>query len=287
MVNGNWTPCGSRQKRPTRSFRCSPRGIGVRACERLSGLNRRTVLGILGTAGAKCESLLDRKLRNLAVGEVQVDELYSFVYCLQQNARPDDLNHGEQHTWLAVDRPSKLILGWLVGKRNKANAIEFLEDLKGRLASRIQLATDSWNPYFSAYGAVPEVFGKEIDYATELKGFGRTPGLGPDRRENPVILQWIKRTPRIGNPIMSRATTSHVERTNLSVCLFNRRYTRKTMGFSKKLRNLKFSVALLIAHFNFCRVHSAHGQTPAMAAGLTGHAWTIGELRNHGVNPVQ
>jgi hypothetical protein len=81
-----------------------------------------------------------------------------------------------------------------------------------------------------------------------------------------------------GDPAPDMISTSYVERTNLSVRLFNRRFTRLTLGYSKKLENLKYSVALFIAHFNFCRVHSAHKQTPAMAAGLADHVWTIDEL---------
>jgi hypothetical protein len=74
------------------------------------------------------------------------------------------------------------------------------------------------------------------------------------------------------------ATTSHCERTNLSVRLFNRRFTRLTLGYSKKLENLRHAVALFVAHFNFCRVHSAHGKTPAHEAGLTNRTWTIEEM---------
>jgi hypothetical protein len=60
--------------------------------------------------------------------------------------------------------------------------------------------------------------------------------------------------------------------------LFNRRFTRQTLGYSKKLSNLRHSVALFIWHFNFCRVHSAHKQTPAQAAGLAEKAFTIKDL---------
>jgi len=60
--------------------------------------------------------------------------------------------------------------------------------------------------------------------------------------------------------------------------IFNRRFTRKTLGYSKKLDNLRLAVSLFVAHFNFVRVHSAHGQTPAMTAGITDHAWTIEEM---------
>jgi hypothetical protein len=94
----------------------------------------------------------------------------------------------------------------------------------------------------------------------------------------PVDCVGVIRRRRIGKPNRAMICASHSERVNLSVRIFTRRLTRLTLGFSKKLANLKFAVALFIAHFNFCRVHSAHGQTPAVAAGLTDHVWTIAEL---------
>jgi IS1 family transposase len=167
--------------------------------------------------------------------------------------------------------PLGAIAHWFVGKRTKENAVEFLRGLKRRINARIQLSSDAWQAYHSYLGAVFQVFRGSIDYGTEMKYFAKTPGLGPDRRENPVVLQWIRRQVKIGHPDPHKITTAHVERTNLSARLFDRRFTRKTLGYSKKLANLKHAVALLVAHFDFCRVHSAHGQTPAMAAGLTDH----------------
>lgn len=253
-------------------------GMGIRSCERLTGLNRRTILGILETAGQECAHLLDSKLVNLHLQEVQIDEVYAFVHCLQQDTYPEDQIHADQYTFLAVDRPSKLIAHCFVGKRTKQNAVAFLRGLKQRINGRMQLTSDPWTSYHSYLGAVFEVFRESIVYGTEMKYFAKTPGLGPDRRENPVVLQWVKREAKIGCPDPHKITTAHVERTNLSVRLFNRRFTRKTLGYSKKLRNLKHSVALLVAHFNFCRVHSTHSVTPAMAAGLTDHVWIIAEL---------
>jgi hypothetical protein len=142
------------------------------------------------------------------------------------------------------------------------------------MAGRFQLTTDGYYGYCKQNGAVARVFGDEIDYATEKKiysvvGLGHITGLKVHR---------IHRRPRIGCPEMKLATTCHAERTNLSVRLFNRRFTRKTLGYSKKLENLRHAMAIFTTHFNFCRIHSAHGKTPAQAAGLTIHKWTIEEL---------
>jgi IS1 family transposase len=171
----------------------------------------------------------------------------------------DDVERGEQYAFISVDRRSKLIINWFVGKRTTINAIDFLSDLKKRMANRFQFTTDNWNSYSSA---VPHVFGNEIDYATETKCFAKPLPFLPRR------LIRIHRRNRIGSPDMRNATTAHAERTNLSVRLFNRRFTRCTLGYSKKLENLKHAFALFVWHFDFCRVHGSHGFTPAFAAGV-------------------
>jgi IS1 family transposase len=129
----------------------------------------------------------------------------------------------------------------------------------------------------AAGGVVGRVFGKDIDYATETKIFGKLK-KDASRYMNPPVLIGTRRKSQIGKPEMNLATNCYAERMNLTVRLFNRRFTRKTLGYSKKLENLRHSVAILVAHFNFCRVHSAHDRTPAQAAGLTEKAWTISEL---------
>jgi IS1 family transposase len=258
-------------------------GVGIRACERLTGLNRHTVLAILETAGQKCDRLLDAKIRNVRVEQVQVDEIWAFVHCKQARAEAFAHDHGDQFTYLAVERTSKLILSHFVGKRTKENCAIFLGDLQRRTANRFQLSTDGFIGYIGGKvepGAVEQAFGTAIDYGTEIKAYDHEVGI--QRRYSPPRCTGVKRRARIGQPDEGMITTSHVERTNLSVRIFNRRFTRLTLGFSKKLANHKHAVAIFVAHFNFCRVHSAHGQTPAMASGLTDHPWSIPELLAEG-----
>jgi len=250
-------------------------GTGIRVCERLTGLNRRTVLAILEVAGQKCIRLLGTRLRNLTVHDVQLDEVFSFVGCLQQNTVPEDRFRGDQYAFLAVERDTKLILHWFLGKRTSASTAEFLAGLQPKISSRFQVTTDGFQPYKFH---IPATFGDSVDYGTEVKIFGPLYEGIPERRLNPVVCKGVTRKAIYGNPDRKRICTNHVERTNLSVRLFNRRFTRKTMGFSKKWQNHCYALALQIAHFNFCRVHSAHNQTPAQAAGLAGIAWTAREL---------
>ena len=253
-------------------------GMGIRAIERFTGLHRDTVLSILESAGEKCARLLDEKIRNVKCSWVQVDEVHGFVFSKQQNTLPENDERGEFFTYLGVEMSSKLIINWRTSKRDGENTLAYMQDLKSRMANRFQLTTDAYISYWRGEdGAVRKVFGNEIDYATERKIFNVKPRI-PSPWYNPLVLLRIQRQKRIGKPDMKLATICHAERTNLSVRLFNRRFTRKTLGYSKKLENLRFAVALFIAHFNFCRIHSAHGRTPAQAANLTDHQWTIEEM---------
>lgn len=252
-------------------------GVGIRATERLTGLNRRTVLRIMRNAGRKCAALLDAKIRNLPFESIQCDELYSFVHCKEPNNEQGRDDIGEQYTFLAVDRASKLILCFLIGKRVAGDADVFMDDLERRIRPGCQLTTDGYAPYQSA---VESVFGNTLHFAQQTKVFSRALPMPKRLRHElkPQGVMLVKTEVRTGNPDPALISTSHVERTNLSIRLFNRRYTRLTLGFSKTLENLKLSTALLIGYFNFCRVNLAHGKTPAHAAGITDHTWTIEEL---------
>jgi transposase-like protein/IS1 family transposase len=248
-------------------------GMGIRAIERFTRLNRRTVLGILEMAGQKAEQFQSAKVYGVDAALVQADEVHSMVYSKQRNTPEDELERGDQYTFLAVDKRSKLIINLLVGKRTRENAEQFLTDLKRRMDSRpFQLTTDNWPIYSGHTGSVRAVFGKDVNYATETKVFARPAEFLPRR------LIAIKRKRQIGEPDMAAATTCHAERTNLSFRQFTKRFARCTLGYSKKLENMKRAVALFVWHFNFVRVHSAHGRTPAQEAGLVSKAFSIKEL---------
>ena len=262
-------------------------GIGVRAIERLTGLNRRTVLGVLETAGKKCATLMDTKMRGIKSEQVGVDELFAFVYCKDHNTFAGDPERGDQYTWISMDRGTKLIISQMVGKRIPENAALFMQDLKTRMDGRFQLSTDGYLGYTGYNGAVIQTFYNTIDYGFEVKKFGMET-KGP-RRYSPVRCLSAKRFAQVGNPDMDFVNTSHVERANLSFRLFNRRLTRLTLGYSKKLENLRLAMAMFVAFYNFCRTHSAlkvaatetqpaQQRTPAMAHGLTDHVWTVQDL---------
>jgi IS1 family transposase/transposase-like protein len=248
-------------------------GMGIRAISRFTGLHQETVLNILKEAGDKAAQWHETDVRNVKAEVVQADEMHAIVGCRQQTAYAWETERGAQFTFLSVDRHSKLIINYLVGKRTRENAEHFLMDLRGRVAGHFQIVTDNWQVYSGEAGAVALVLGSVADYATETKYFAR-----PNEFEPRKVIG-IRRRPRFGEPDMTQATTCHVERTNLSVRLFTKRFARCTLGYSKKLDNLKSAVALFVWHFNWVRIHgSLNGRTPAMAAGLYWRPLTIAEL---------
>ncbi|MGA3284141.1 MAG: hypothetical protein ABSD57_06760 [Verrucomicrobiota bacterium] len=250
-------------------------GMGIRATARLADCHRDTVMSVLATVGRQCAALLDARVRYVKAGFVQTDEIHTFVGCKQRHTTLNDVERGDFFTFLSIDRDSKLIINWKTDKRNYEAADDFLLDLKARVLDRFQLTTDGYNGYCRRLGGVGGVFGNSVDYATEVKVYGHEK-IAPFLYFPKVIR--IKRKARLGRPDMQFATTCHCERTNLSVRQFTRRFTRATLGYSKTVTNLRHAVALFIAHFNYCRVHSAHGQTPAQAAMLTKDAWTVERL---------
>ena len=252
-------------------------GVGIRAASRLTGLHQETVLNILETVGEQCARFHDATVRNVKPANVETDELYSFVFCKQEHNKTKNEERGEFYTFLSFGRDSKLIISFNTGKRNWENTHEHIGDLKSRLAARIQLSTDNYKGYRGRLGAVQQTFGVGgVDYGLLTKVYA--PSAFPERRYAPPVCILAKKTPALGQPVKELICTSHVERQNLNIRLFNRRFTRLTIGYSKKLANLRHSVALLACYWNFCWKHTTTKQTPAQASGLTDHAWTAQEL---------
>lgn len=180
---------------------------------------------------------------------------------------------GRHLDWVALDADTKLIPSWLTGMRDPASARTFVEDLAGRLANRIQLTTDGLKLYINAVG---RAFGEDIDYGMLVKVYG-TDGDN-QRRYSPATCISCERHTVTGRPDEKHISTSYVERQNLTMRMSMRRFTRLTNGFSKKLENHAAHVALYFTWYNFGRVHQTLKMTPAMAAGIADHAWTIEEI---------
>jgi transposase-like protein/IS1 family transposase len=257
------------------AIKCLLEGCSIRSTERLTGLNRNTIMRLLVIAGERSAQLLDTKLRGLNCRYVQCDEIWSFVAKKQRQVRKDDSTEiGDQWIFVALDADTKLVASYCIGKRSIANTMRFIGDLHKRLAQQIQLTTDGFHFYTKA---VPEIFGLDVDFAQLVKLFGDFGQHDEGRYSPPRIAEVISKV-RIGNPSVRDISTSYVERQNLTMRMQLRRLTRLTNAYSKKLANLKAAVALHFAYYNFCRVHSSLRVTPAMEAGLTDHVWSVSEL---------
>jgi IS1 family transposase len=215
-------------------------------------------------------------VRNVTAKRVQVDEIWSFVGCKQKNVTVAKMEAGicgDVWTFTAIEAQSKLILSWMAGRRDAGCATEFLRDVAGRLANRVQLTTDGHKMYLTA---VPDAFANDIDYAQLVKVYGNDPE--GTTRYSPAQCLGTKREPVIGSPDPEHISTSYVERQNLNMRMNMRRFTRLTNAFSKKLENHVAMLALFHMHYNFCRIHQTLRVTPAMEAGISNHTWSISDL---------
>lgn len=251
----------------------------MRATARMVGVEHKTVLRTLLRAGFACMRLLDEKIVNIRARRVQVDEIWTYVFKKQARlTHKDGPEMGDQYIFVGMDADTKLVISYLVGKRDAASAFYMIRDLKDRLANRVQLTTDGFRPYLNA---VEDNFGADVDYAVLIKLYGSPETGGPDWYGPPKVVAALP-TLVTGNPDRRYISTSYIERQNLTMRMQMRRFTRLTNAFSKKLPNLKAQVALHFAHYNFVRVHQTLRVTPAMQAGITDHLWTIGELLGAG-----
>jgi IS1 family transposase len=234
-----------------------------------------TVLNLLPEIGNACADYQDHTLRNLTCRRIQCDECWSFVYAKQKNVpadKKDRFGFGDVWTWVAIDAQTKLVPSFLVGNRDLQSARLFIDDLAGRLTNRIQLTTDGLRVYLDA---VEGSFGCEIDYAMLSKLYASSQ---EETRYSPAECVGVERKTIMGSPDQAHVSTSYVERQNLSMRMGNRRFTRLTNGFSKKVENHAYSVALYFMHYNFAKVHGTLRVTPAMEAGVSDHVWSIGQI---------
>jgi len=250
-------------------------GCSVRATARMIEVEHKTVLRTLLRAGDACAQLLDEKINCVHARRVQVDEIWTYVFKKQARLTPEDHpDLGDQYIFVGMDADSKLVISYLVGKRDAATAYYMIRDLKDRLANRVQLTTDGFRPYLNA---VEDNFGADVDYAVLIKLYGSPQTGGPDWYGPPKVVAAMP-TRVTGNPDRRYISTSYIERQNLTMRMQIRRFTRLTNAFSKKLSNLKAHVALHFAHYNFVRIHQTLRVTPAMQAGITDHIWTVSNL---------
>ena len=249
-------------------------GMSVRAVERLTGLKRDTICELILVVGANCRRLLNEKVHDVAVADVQCDELWSFVGCKERTrvARRHTGDEGSCWTFIAIERNTKLVLAHTVGQRDNQTCWEFVGQLSAATAGRFQLSTDGLGAYTLN---VPFMFQGRVDFGQLVKNYAGTQSVS---RYSPAKIIGAEKRPRSGNPDPDRICTSHIERLNLTLRMNLRRFTRLTNAHSKSMRHHKAMQAIFFAWYNFARKHDAIKQTPAQAAGLADKQWTIREL---------
>jgi IS1 family transposase len=251
-------------------------GMSIRAITRLTGASKNTVSKLLIDAGKACAAYHDANVRNVKAARVQVDEIWSFTYAKQTNvatAKSAPEGAGDTWTWTALEAETKLILSYFVGDRSGESAMILMDDLRDRIANRVQITTDGHKAYLEA---VEGAFGDDVDFAQLVKLYG--PTIAAPGRYSPAECTGAKKTRVTGNPDFAHVSTSYVERQNLTIRMHMRRFTRLTNAFSKKAENHEYAAALHMMYYNFVRIHQTLRMTPAMATGVTDRLWEITDI---------
>ena len=250
-------------------------GTSIRSVERMTGVHRDTIMRLSVRVGQACAKLLDETMRDLPCERIEVDEIWCYVGKKERQVKEtDDASQlGDFWTFVAIDPDTKLVPVHRVGKRDLPTAQAFMDDLGYRLHNRIQLSTDGLSTYVEA---VERVFGSAVNYAQVVKAYEAEPASS-GRYSPPKVVSQIK-TVIVGHPNLDLASTSLIERQNLTMRMQMRRFTRLTNAFSKKVENLEAAVALHFAHYNLVRRHGSLRMTPAMVAGVAKDFWKIEDL---------
>jgi IS1 family transposase len=252
-------------------------GNSIRSIERMTGTHRDTIMRLMVKTGILCQNFINKTAKDLDCARLELDEIWTFCRKKQnrlERQEKHDLSIGDQFVFYAIDPVSKFIPTWVIGKRNIINAIIFTNQLKNTLnGNRPQISSDAFKAYIDA---IDIAFGCNVDYAMITKEYDLE-HVGPGRYAPPKVSGCVK-TVIMGNPNQEHICTSYVERANLTMRTFMRRFTRLALGFSKKLENLKASVALFFTYYNFCWIPRTLRITPAMAIGLVSSPWIIKDL---------
>lgn len=259
----------------TRVIACLVEGNSQRATVRITGIAKKTVARLAVELGEACLRFTDRVMTGLTCERIQCDEIWSFCYAKAKNvkgAKAAPKGAGDVWTWVAIDPETKLIPVWHVGDRSASSAYKLMLNLSKRVTRRLQLSTDGHRAYLIAVEAAFAF--KPIDFAQVVKIYGG----GEEGKYSPGDFVGETITVVAGDPNLDLASTSHVERQNLTMRMSMRRFTRLTNAFSKKIENHRLACAIHFAHYNFCRIHQSLRITPAMAAGLTDQLWSLSDL---------
>lgn len=252
-------------------------GCSIRITERITGVEKRTILALLARIGPRCARLLEQRVRALSVKDVECDEVWGWVGMKEKTKKKngkDSPQIGDAWCFVGMECHTKLILAWHLGRRTEADTVAFTEKLAHATQGPFQISTDGFPAYRNAVAL--SLGAQRVDFAQVVKVYAQK--HEDEARYSPADCVGICKCSVHGNPDMARAGTSRIERQNLSLRMGMRRMTRLSNAFSKKWANLQHAYALQFAFYNFCRVHQTLRVSPAVQSGITDHIWTISEL---------
>src|SRR5450432_1562978 len=252
-------------------------GTSMRAASRIADVSINTISKLLIEVGQACQLFHDETVRNVQAKRVQADEIWSFVGSKENNKPQDKEGYGDAWTFVGIDSDTKLVISWLLGDRDIDTATFFMKDIADRIKGSVQLTTDGLKAYIKAVDAAFPT-DDEIDFAQLVKIYGPALGNANERRYSPAECTGAEKTVIYGQPDQKFISTSHVERQNLTMRMHMRRFTRLTNGFSKKIENHGYAIALHFVYYNFVKQHKTLRTTPAMAAGLRKGFMTIEDI---------
>ncbi len=255
-------------------------GSSIRSTERITGVEKRTILSLLALVGKRCEKLMEDKIQGLKVKEVACDEIWGYVGMKKRTKerKKVDGQIGDAWCFIAMERYNKLILAWHLGHKDMPDTVAFTEKLRHATQGNFQINTDGFSAYKDA--VVYSLGAQFVDFAQIIKTYKSNPENKETKetRYSPAMCVGCAKVAVFGNPDLKKASTSHIERQNLTVRMTMRRMTRLTNAFSKKWLNLKWAYALQFAYYNFCRIHKTLRITPAMKAKITDRVWEIKDI---------
>ena len=256
-------------------------GNSIRSTVRMTGAAKNTITKLLADLGEACAEYQDGVLVDLPCKTIECDEIWAYCYAKKKNVPEEHkgtYGYGDVWTYTALCADTNLVPTWLVGEQSADDAFVFMRDLASRMSNRIQLSTDGNRIYESIVGMA---FNHQVDWAMMQKTYRAESG-SPERRYSPAVCVGTKVRVQKGDPDPDKVSTSYVERQNLTMRMGMRRFTRLTNGFSRKVENLTHAVSLHFMHYNFARPHQSlkerYPRTPAMAAGVTDHVWSLEEI---------
>ena len=226
----------------------------------IAEVQENTVSSLLVQIGDDCQDFLRSRVRNIDVSHLEIDEIWTFVKKKQRRVSASDLGMvGDAYCYIALDRETRLVVAWLLGKRDATDTARSILNVREATSSkRFQISSDGWEAYEWAIEAG----------LSDRASYGRIVEVVTPGRVEAVL----------GNPDVSKIETTYVERFNGTLRQWCRRFTRKGYAHSKNWWMLQYALALNFAHYNFCRIHQTLKTTPAVAAGITGRPRTMDDL---------